>query len=597
VVRIEQRDHPHPGGGVGDDLATLVVAWLVLPLAAVVGVAGGLVWASGQLGAVVSGGGWPDVPVTQGPGIAIRLARDPGHPGTAWPPGARPDLGPVWVFYPVLALLVAMLVGVLVLGAWWWRTRTRPDTGREGARWASRREEATITVPDHPGERHGRLVAGRSHRSGRLLAGGDCVSAVGFGPNGSGKTTGLIAPNVAEWDGPVLLTTTKIPDLALIHARRAALGPVWVLAPGGAPGYQTAGWSPVDYATCPEAADRVADWLVEASGLSVDPKSRPWLVQARKYVKPLLLASYLSRGGIDAFLSWVYAGRDATDDIRHILHTHQQPEVFAEYTSTWSIHEEGIGSVLFTAYGIADAYTRATARRAAQQSPRFTVPDLFAHPAATLVMLAPEAEVDRHAPVFTAVIAAVIHHAEQLAAQQGGPLSPRLLLALDEAGTIFRYPRIANLLTTARGNGIQLLAVYHDLAQLEQLFGRPVARTVVSNAKLRILLPGQGDLDTLRHFTALLGQARVARASTTRGHGGHRSTSVAAHTEDLAPLHTLRELPPGQAVIQYQHLPATRVRLRFTHHDKQLRALLAAATNRTGPTAGTATGTGAGETS
>jgi type IV secretory pathway TraG/TraD family ATPase VirD4 len=576
-VGIEHRDHHrhHPGGGVGDDPATVVVAWLVLPLAAAAMVAGGLVWAAGQLAAVLSDQGWPGVPVTDGPGIALRLARDPTNPGAAWPPAARAHLGPAWVFYPVLALLVALLVGVLALAAWWWLTRTRPDTGRAGARWATRREEASITVPDHPAHRHGRLVAGRSQRSGRLLAGADCVSAVGFGPNGSGKTTGLIAPNVAEWDGPVLLTTTKIPDLALIHARRAAVGPVWVLAPGGAPGYQTAGWSPVDYATCPDAADRVADWLVEASGLGVDPKSRPWLVQARKYLKPLLLAAHLSGGGIDAFVSWVYAGRDATDDIRHILYSHDQRPVFAEYTSTWSIHEEGIGSVLFTAYGIADAYTRPAARAAARQAPRFGVGDLFAHRAATLVVLAPEAEVERHAPVFTAVIAAVIHHAEQLAAQQAGPLSPRLLLALDEAGTIFRYPRIAGLLTTARGNGIQLLAVYHDIAQLEQLFGRPVARTVMSNAKLRILLPGQGDLDTLRYFTALLGQARVPRASTTRGDGGHRSTMVAAHTEDLAPLHTLRELPPGQAVIQYQHLPAIRVRLRFTHHDKQLRRLLA----------------------
>jgi hypothetical protein len=337
----------------------------VLPLAGVAGVAGGLVWAAGQLSAVLSGHGWLEVPVTHGPGIAIGLARHPGDPAAAWPAVVRADLGPAWVFYPLLALLLALVVGVLVLAAWWWLNRTRSEPERAGARWATRREENQIAVPDDPAERPGRLVAGRSHRSRHLLAGGDCVSAVGFGPNGSGKTTGLIAPNVAEWDGPVLLTTTKIPDLALIHARRSAMGPVWVLAPGGAPGYPTAGWSPVDYATDPEAADRVSDWLVEASGLGADPKARPWLVQARKYLKPLLLAANLSGGGIDAFLSWVYAGRDATDDIRHTLYSHDQAGVFAEYASTWSIHEEGIGSVLFTAYGIADAYTRPTARAAA----------------------------------------------------------------------------------------------------------------------------------------------------------------------------------------------------------------------------------------
>ena len=36
-----------------------------------------------------------------------------------------------------------------------------------------------------------------------------------------------------------------------------------------------------------------------------------------------------------------------------------------------------------------------------------------------------------------------------------------------------------------------------------------------------------------------------------------------------------RELPSHLAVLQYQNLPATRVRLRFCHRDKHLRELLA----------------------
>ena len=59
-----------------------------------------------------------------------------------------------------------------------------------------------------------------------------------------------------------------------------------------------------------------------------------------------------------------------------------------------------------------------------------------------------------------------------------------------------------HLLTTARGNGVQLLLIYHDLAQLEHVYGgREVARTVISNAKLRMLLPGVGDLETLKYWS------------------------------------------------------------------------------------------------
>ena len=45
-------------------------------------------------------------------------------------------------------------------------------------------------------------------------------------------------------------------------------------------------------------------------------------------------------------------------------------------------------------------------------------------------------------------------------------LGTRLLLAWDGAGNAFPYPRSPHLLTTARGNGIQLLLTYHDLAQV-----------------------------------------------------------------------------------------------------------------------------------
>jgi type IV secretory pathway TraG/TraD family ATPase VirD4 len=141
-------------------------------------------------------------------------------------------------------------------------------------------------------------------------------------------------------------------------------------------------------------------------------------------------------------------------------------------------------------------------------------------------------------------------------------MDPRLLLALDEAGNVFRYPRLPHLLTTARGNGIQLLLVYHDLAQVEHLYGgREVARTVLSNAKLRLLLPGVGDLDTLRYWSDLLGRTRTQTHSETTSHDGQRSRSRNEHVDDLAPLHVLQQLPSGEAVLVYENLPPMRLRL------------------------------------
>ena len=223
--------------------------------------------------------------------------------------------------------------------------------------------------------------------------------------------------------------------------------------------------------------------------------------------------------------------------------------------------------------GLADTYSRPGVH-AAVDSGGFTVRGAV-RPQRRRCASSPRArEGDRFAPYFTALVSSIIHEAERRAAEQAGPLEPRLLLALDEAGNVFRYPRLPHLLTTSRGNGIQLLLIYHDLAQVEHLYGgREVARTVVSNAKMRMLLPGVGDLETLRYWSELMGRTRTQTHGATTGADGRRTRSLNEHTDHLAPLHRLQQLPDGEAVLVYQNLPPTRVSLLPWYADRRFRHL------------------------
>lgn len=535
-----------------------------------------LTWLAGRITVLLIGGGWPPAPFEASPGFLISLAKQ-GDPETAWR-SSYPHAAPLesgWLFWLLLAGMTAGVTAVAACAWLRWNSGSRRQH-IDPARWATRRHERRIAVPKSPAQRRWRLVAGRGRASRQLLGGNDCVSAVIFGPNGSGKTTSLIIPNVLDWDGPVVMTTAKSQDLEPICTARAESGPVWVIAPGGAPGHQTVGWSPIDAARDDETADRRAEWLVESSGMTSDPKARPWNAQARKYLKGLLLAAHLTGSGIDQWTQWIFAGERVRDTVEDILRSAGHEETAQEYASTWQIHEEGKGSVLFTALGLADTYSRPGVRAAAQAG-GFHVDDLF-DKGGTLCIVTPSGEGDRFAPYFTALVSAIIHTAETRAASMAGPVEPRLLLALDEAGNVFRYPRLPHLLTTSRGNGIQLLLVYHDIAQVEHLYGgREVARTVLSNAKMRMLLPGVGDLDTLRYWSELMGRTRTQTHGETYGADGRRSRSRNEHADDLAPLHLLQQLPDGQAVLLYQNLPPARVRLlpwfkspRYRHLQQQL---------------------------
>jgi len=116
------------------------------------------------------------------------------------------------------------------------------------------------------------------------------------------------------------------------------------------------------------------------------------------------------------------------------------------------------------------------------------------------------------------------------------------------------------------------------MAQVEHLYGgRQVARTVVSNAKLRMLLPGVGDLETLRYWSELMGQTRTQTHGTTTGTDGRRSRTRNEHTDHLAPLHRLQQLADGEAVLVYQNLPPARIRLLPWYRDRRFRALRSAA--------------------
>jgi hypothetical protein len=81
-------------------------------------VIGGLVWLVGQVAGLLTSGAWPQVPLTELPGILARLRDHAGDPAAAWPANVRGGLpGPVGMY----ATLAGILATPVVLGvlAWW----------------------------------------------------------------------------------------------------------------------------------------------------------------------------------------------------------------------------------------------------------------------------------------------------------------------------------------------------------------------------------------------------------------------------------------------------------------------------------------------
>jgi type IV secretory pathway TraG/TraD family ATPase VirD4 len=177
----------------------------------------------------------------------------------------------------------------------------------------------------------------------------------------------------------------------------------------------------------------------------------------------------------------------------------------------------------------------------------------------TLYLVAPAEEAERCRPLFSALIATLLRKATMRARLQGGVLSPRLLLALDEAANFARIPRLAGYASSGPGQGIQLLLCFHDLAQIEAGYGREEARTIWNNCRARLLLPGQGDLATLERFSRAIGnETRTYSLHNGAGRGSSSSEHRLGHP--LATADDLRRL--NRAVLVYASAPPTQLQLR-----------------------------------
>lgn len=529
---------------------------------------GGAVLLAAPLASVLSGRGWAtrtsSVPAT----VLTAFVRGPG---AAYDPAP-----PAWLFY-LLAVLLVVGVLVLVVKAIGLLDRT----GRTGgAQWGGVKVERKLVAPEDPVRRANRITAGRGMRTKKIVAAQPNISATVFGVPGSSKTTGLVLPNAAEWQGPLVVTTTKAADLDIVYARRRHFGPVWVIAPAGIPGRITQKWSPVDYCTDAKAADRMAAWMAEASSSGDDKRAAPWIDQAKSVLKGVLLAANLSGGGVSAMRRWLGLGKDAVDHVRAILLQHGYTEVADDYASPWlRLHEDGIGSIQFSLNVLARVYADEEVREACSGTD-FTVEELL-QANGTVCLIASEADAERFAPLLTSIIASIIHGAEVRYNTTGKPLNPSLGVMVDEAGNMLRYPRLPNILTTGRGMGIDVLTVWHDLSQLRDRLGTQKANTVLSASGLRMLLPGCGDLETLRYFSGLYGRTEVMRTSHGRSRGEY-STNTSATETDLAPVHSLQQLPDFTAIAQYSNQPPIKVKMRLTFRDKDLKKLLTAPVPPTG---------------
>ena len=484
-------------------------------------VVGGLLWATGEISGRLFGGVWPNTRFAEMGLVLARFHAHAGDPALAWPAPERALIpGPIPFYSTLAVLLVPIAVGTFLVIRHRARTHGHAEPVRAG-------QDADLRTLRVRASQPRRLTLGRI--DGHLIAAEPRESVIVIGPTQSGKTTGFAIPAILEWQGPVLATSIKSDLLNDTYAARSTIpdADFLIYDPTHSTGYATAGWTPLaGCETWQELSGSRPGSSMPPAPRAPGSRTRFWYGAARSSSRLFFSPRPHRRhhGGRrqvaghqdEREVKW---GLDARQRNRCQERIRRHPE--ARGTNPLERlrdRRDGARGLRRPRRPRVCGDVRHQCRRpAGRRSPHGL------HLRAGARAAPPQA-------ALSALIQEIVAGAYERANRSGKPLDPPLLLVLDECANIAPLRDLPTLASTGAGQGIQLVSVFQDMAQINAVYGRDHAPTIVSNHRAKVVLSGIGDPRTLDYVAALLGDEEVRQVASTRGAEGRRSTTSPSPT-------------------------------------------------------------------
>jgi type IV secretion system protein VirD4 len=384
---------------------------------------------------------------------------------------------------------------------------------------------------DEPGSRDGLAVAqawGQAASYGLYLGEGPrgpCFarpehSLLVLGPPRSGKTSGVLVPNLLAANGPVLCASTKPDALGATARARARLGPCGLFDPSGEvpvpPGCERVGWSPLHGAENLDEALLLADAMVRAARPGADRgEALHWSERAGTLLGTLLHAGALEHRCFEDVLSEV--DRRDLSAARYALASHGSERALDVLEGIGATEARELSGIWSTTSSVLAGF-RSSAALAATAARPLDAAALLASRGTLYVCAGSERQ--QAAAALVAGIVRSLRNAAYAAARHQGATGPArspapLLLALDELAQIAPLHDLPSLVAEGASQGVLTLAALQDLSQARARWGT-AADSFLTLFGTKLVLPGIADRATLEVLSLLAGERDRAVTSVTR---------------------------------------------------------------------------------
>jgi type IV secretion system protein VirD4 len=494
-----------------------------------------------------------------------------------------------WQFWASLVIMVATItlvgVGARLQMAQISRGRFRrflPADSRvvRTAHWA--RAVDLRSLRGCPG-RAGVFLLGRHGR--RRLVTQPETSVLVIGPTRSGKTAGLVIPNLLDWDGPAIATSTKSELVGLTAGRRQSLGPVHVYDPTGEIGdrFRTVTWSPIVGCEDLDRAWMVASWLcasLQQGGGRGDNDWSHWAESGKLLIAPLLYVAAITGRTIVDVRTWIH-GFDIATPICLLEEMMLDPTALGDadpiramsmLASVDQRPERERGTVFSTVMRIFNVFTERAVAESASSS-RFDA-DEFLYRRGTLYLCTPRQTPERVASLFVGILMTVVTSAYARSERDGSRLQTATLgLFLDELANVVPIEDLPALASQGAGRGVMLMSIVQDLSQLRARYGVDKANTILNNHGCKVILPGISDPETADVLGKLVGRTAYTEQQVSVGADGRVSRSYSIRHDTMATPDALRQLTAGSAIVIHRDSPPALVSLPYWFQRARYRRL------------------------
>jgi type IV secretion system protein VirD4 len=387
------------------------------------------------------------------------------------------------------------------------------------------------------------------------------IHAITIGPNGSGKGTRLIVPNLAELPRSIFIIDPKAEALAVTGRARAKLGRVLIINPFNVladdlPHLKSHGYNPMA-----DLDPRSDDFVDDATlmGLSMIPDrgsgggdSHFFNTSAQALATALVMREKI-RNGKDANLA-------------NVRRTLTQP--FTESGLQGTIAEMTLSpceplrakagrfvsgsraTIDVIATGINETnFSDSPPIQRDLSGPGFDW-NLMKREIVTVYLVLPADRLESHANYLRLIVTSALR---SLLRSPPGKTLPPVLFILDEFAALGYLPPIENAAGIARGFGVQLWPILQDLNQLKALY-RDRWQTFIGNAGLLTAFAPR-DLFTAKYLSDLCGQKLRNVRSRSMTDEGRMNWNDTPHEFPRFRPEDLMRMPEGQMLCLAKGVP------------------------------------------